>query len=98
MDTKQFTEEVKGPFYDTYQAAVQKKGYTFGLERGRSAPNNGLSLEVYIKAMPGSLHPIVPETLTAIKELVGDGKTFKNFYVNVRYIESAFAFVDEKDF
>ncbi len=61
MNTKQFTEEVKGPFYDTYQAAVQEKGYTFGLGLGKNAPNHGASLEVYVQAMPGSTDPITPK-------------------------------------
>lgn len=98
MDTKQFSEEVKRPFYETYQAAVQETGYTFMLGRGKSAPDKGSSLEVYVQAMHGSVHPIAPETLAGIQELVGHGKSFNNFYVNVRYITSAFALVDEKDF
>lgn len=91
MDTKQFTEEVKGPFYNMYRAGVEEKGYTFALGRGRNAPDKGFSLEVYVQTMPGSPDPITPKTLDEIKELVGHGQTFKDFYVNVRYIAPAYA-------
>ena len=91
MDTKQFTEEVKKPFRETYQAAVRERGYGLNLGLGKNAPDHGFSLEVYVQAMPGSPDPITPQTLEEIKELVGHGQTFKDFYVNVRYTAPAFA-------
>ncbi len=98
MDIKKFTEEVKLPFYETYKTSVEEKGYSFGLGRGRNAPDQGSSLEVYVQLIPGGVEYITPQTLAEIQELVGHGKIFNDFYVNVRFIASAFALVDEKDF